>query len=138
MRFFRTESGQKGCDLFKKAAQLTAEMHRCTVEFGPLFNPVGMPVINDEACAKLAQKAVAEVLPEGSVVSCDPWFASESFSRYLDIIPGVMAHLGIGNPEKGSGAPHHNVNFDIDEDALPIGVMATVRYATAYMQEHPV
>lgn len=46
-----------------------------------------------------------------------------------------MAHLGINNPEYGSGAPHHNGFFDVDEDVLETGVAATLKFIAALEAE---
>ena len=59
----------------------------------------------------------------------DPWYASESMSFYLEKYPGVFGLLGIRNPEKGTGANHHTSKFDVDEDAMKIGVASAVNYA---------
>ena len=56
------------------------------------------------------------------------WYASESFGRYLQEYPGVLALLGIKNLEYGSGAEHHNERFDVDESVLDMGVKSTVNY----------
>ena len=134
MRFFDACAGQQAIDLVKETARHTAALYGCTVSFGKYFEVASIPVVNNPHYARLAQQAAAAVLPEGAVVSCDPWFGSESFSRYQERYPGVMAHLGIANREKGSGAPHHNARFDVDEDVLPLGVMATLAYVNAVMQ----
>ena len=41
--------------------------------------------------------------------------------------------LGIQNLEKGCGAEDHNERFDIDEDALDMGVQVTVGYVRSLM-----
>ena len=61
------------------------------------------------------------------------WYASESFQRYGEKWPAVLAFAGVGNEEYGSGAEHHNVHFDIDEDALKVGVIATLKVATDFL-----
>ena len=67
------------------------------------------PVYNDPECAELARKAVSEQVGDhGEIVQVEPWMASESFSSLQKLIPGVFALVGINNPEKGTGALHHN------------------------------
>ena len=46
-----------------------------------------------------------------------------------------MAHLGIRNEEKGTGAAHHNSFFDVDEDVLKTGVAATLGYIKAVTED---
>lgn len=134
LRFFNVAEGEKGVKILKQVAEHTAAMHNCKVDFIDTVLGVG-PVITDPACAQLATQALAEVLPEGTVAHCDKWYASESFSRYLKKYPGVFAFLGTKNLEAGMGAEHHNEYFDVDENILPIGLAATLRYVTAVMEQ---
>lgn len=132
MRFFDDEEGEKACQIFKKVAEHTAAMNKCRVEFGDRFRVLCAPVINDEHYSNLISAALPEVLPDGVKVSpCDPWYASEGFSRYREICPSVFAHLGINNPEYGSGAAHHNGFFDVDENVLPTGLISTMKFVAA-------
>src|SRR5699024_8790691 len=62
------------------------------------------------------------------------WMASEPFGLYQRYFSGVFAFVGILNEAKGTGAEHHNEHFDIDEDALIIGVSATVQYEMDFLQ----
>ena len=61
---------------------------------------------------------------------------SESFALYTYLAPGCFVNLGIANPEKGSGAGEHNPSFDIDEDAMALGMAAYIAYAFEYLKEH--
>ncbi len=134
LRFFDQAAGEQGVQVFQTVAGHTAAMNGCTVTFGDLFRVVCGPVRNDPACAARARAAAARVLPRGAVASCEPWYASESYSRYCRAYPCVMAHLGIANPAYGSGAGHHNERFDVDEGVLPLGVAATLAYAAEVLR----
>lgn len=46
----------------------------------------------------------------------------EDFAYFIENIPGAFFTLGVKNDEKGINNPAHNGLFDIDEDALAIGV----------------
>ena len=63
-----------------------------------------------------------------NTAACDHWYASESYSRYLEQYPGALGFLGIRNDEYGSGAAHHNEKFDVDESVLPLGVCAELAF----------
>jgi len=104
-------------------------MNNCQVQFDDRFCVLCAPVINDEYYSNLISAALPEVLLENvTVSSCEPWYASESFSCYRRICPSVLAHLGINNPSYGSGAAHHNGFFDVDEGVLSTGVIATLKF----------
>jgi len=131
LRFFNAQEGAKAVKVFKSVAEHTAAMNNCRVEFGSRFEVLAGPVRNDPEYARLAQAALPQVLPEGAVVSAEPWYASESFSAYSRAYPCVFAHLGINNPAYGSGAAHHNGFFDVDENVLALGLRATLKYVAA-------
>lgn len=131
-RFFRVSEGEKAVKILKSVAEHTAAMNGCTVEFSQKTRVLVGPCINDEACSALAQRELPKVLGPDVLSGCEKWYASESFSHYLEEIPGILCHLGIQNPAYGSGAEHHNEYFDVDENVLHLGVAATVQYAAAF------
>lgn len=133
-RFFDAEEGKKAEKILKSVCEHTAAMSGCTIEYGKHSSWRLKPVINDQACSSLAEQSLKEILPESAVVQCDRWFASESFSEISHMVPSVFAFLGIRNPEYGSGAPHHNERFDVDEGVLSMGVTATVKYAASFLK----
>lgn len=128
LRFFSKEEGHHGVEIFKSVAEHTAAMNNCSVEFGKRFDVICDPVINDEHYSAIAEKGLTEILSKGAVAKCDPWYASEAFSVYCRNYPCVFAFLGINNPEYGSGAPHHNTYFDVDENVLETGLISTLKY----------
>ena len=132
-RFFNEEEGQKALDRYKAVAQATAGMYKCSVEFDENVRLFGGPVINDKDCAAVAKEALVDILPAGTVVECEPWYASESFSQWLRAYPGVFAFLGINNEPAGFGAIHHNEKFDFDEKVLRTGAIATAKYVAAWL-----
>ena len=136
LRFFSMSEGDKAVRILHEVAENTARMHRCSVEYNEKYNKISVgPTINDPYYSELAAKALDAVLPSGTVSPCAPWYASDSFSLWLNRYPGVYAHLGINNPEYGSGAPHHNSYFDVDENVLDIGLIATLKYVNALGEE---
>ena len=134
MRFFSEKEGKKALDLVKEVAVDTAKYSRCTAEFSPMMNWIGTPLINDDYYSQMAEERLKGVLGEDRVVRADPWYASESFGRYLSQWPGVMAHLGIRNETLGTGAEHHNSRFDVDEGVLKTGVLSTIEYVLGVLE----
>ena len=132
-RFFDAEEGQKALDRFRQVAEATAAMYGCTAEF-PRPLVAGFPVVNDAHCSAVAAAALKDILPEGTLVECEPWYASESFRKWLVKYPGVFAFLGLKNEEHGFGALHHNDRFDFDEKILRTGAIAAVRYAAEWLK----
>src|SRR5699024_1148253 len=128
LRFYDVEEGKKALEVMKKVASHTAQAHNCKVTFNDDFKLVANPVVNDHELAALAQTGVEEILP-GSIVHNVEWFASEPFNQYAEIAPILFAFIGVRNEAYGSGAEHHNDKFDIDENALINGVLATTKFA---------
>lgn len=134
LRYFDATAGEQAMAIVRSVAEHTAAMHGCTVEVHG-DTSLALPVVNDARASAVARRALGAVLPEGSVVSSEPWFGSESFGHYARRYPGVFAHLGIADAAKGTGAAHHTPEFDIDEDVLRIGAAATVAYALAILKD---
>ncbi len=57
----------------------------------------------------------------------------EDFSEFSNRVPSTFVFVGVGNKEKGTDYPHHHPKFNIDEDALAIGVEIHVRSALEYL-----
>ncbi|MFV0552356.1 MAG: amidohydrolase [Anaerorhabdus sp.] len=131
-RFFNEEEGNKAVTAFKSVCEHTAAMYGCSVEFDERTRVLGRPIKTDAKCSQFAKQVLPSFIDSSCLASCVPWLASESFSTYARTYPSIFAFLGIKNDEKGAGAEHHSEFFDIDEDALLVGVKATVGYAISY------
>jgi metal-dependent amidase/aminoacylase/carboxypeptidase family protein len=127
-RFFNRAEGQKALELIKNVAVHTAACHKCAIEFNPGTRIKLQPVVNDEKIATRVQAGLSALCGSEVLGDCKRWYASESYSRYLEKYPGVLIFLGITNESLGSGAPHHNGRFDVDESVLPLGVCAEVAF----------
>lgn len=136
MRWFDTEKGKQAIAAEEKLIADVTAQYGCTASFGAVHGQLGIPLVNDAACAKIAEQALSELLPSGTLTDSGRWYASESMSLYLDKYPGILAFLGIDHPAKGTGAPHHNEYFDVDESVLALGVTATVGYVAAYTKDY--
>jgi len=93
------------------------------------------PVVNQAASTALMSEAATAALGRGSVVPTVQSLGGEDFAWYLDQVPGAMARLGVRPP--GQERPHdlHQGGFDVDEDAVGVGVRALVATALAAMRE---
>jgi amidohydrolase len=61
--------------------------------------------------------------------------AGEDFSEFATRAPAAFCFIGAGNPEKEVVYPHHHPRFDIDENALRIGVELIVKSALYFFQK---
>ena len=79
-------------------------------------------VVNNDAAVCEAWLSTAKAaLGEDKVSVIAPQMASEDFSRFQDVRPGVLFRIGTRNEKKGITALLHNLDFNVDEDALPLG-----------------
>ena len=95
-----------------------------------LTSTFGNPLlVNDAAIVReMLPLLEAAVGPEHVWLFHSPYpFAHEDFALFLEHVPGALLWLGIANPEKGVASLLHAPDFDVDEDALVIGVQAITR-----------
>jgi amidohydrolase len=97
------------------------------------FTPLTPALINDPQVVAVVREAAEEVLGPENVSSGERTMGSEDAAYFLRQVPGCYFFLGSSNPERGIDAPHHNPRFDIDEDALPLGVAVMARAAEHYL-----
>lgn len=135
-RFFEHDDGEIFKQEFLRLIEKTTEAYDCTFELVNFGIP-GFGVMNNKDLSDFAKKVIGEELGETYLGKEEPWMASESYSFYLALYPGVFAFLGMKNPEKGVGAEHHNEHFDVDEDVLPLGAAGAVTYALEFLKQNP-
>ena len=95
------------------------------------FRRVNHPTVNDEAMTALVREVAVDLVGEENLVE-EVSMGSEDMSAMMALVPGCYVFIGCGSDEKGITAPHHHPEFDIDEDALPIGAELLVRAAHRY------
>lgn len=86
-------------------------------------------VVNDPAVTAVVAEAAREALGSDALVDMDPSMGGEDFAYFAQRVPACYVFLGAGNPDRGIVHPHHHPRFDIDEDALPLGVELLCRAA---------
>jgi amidohydrolase len=102
----------------------------CRFEYKP-----GYPaVVNDAAMVDFATGVARKVLGEDCLQPFDPIMGGEDFAYYLQKVPGAFLFLGAGD---GREFPHHHPAFDIDERALPMGVLFMTSLALEFLEGNP-
>ena len=80
-------------------------------------------LVNNDKMVDLVKKNAADILGIENVLEKEKAnMGVEDFGYYLEKVPGAFFYLGVKNEEKGITASAHNEYFDIDEDALHLGV----------------
>jgi amidohydrolase len=94
----------------------------------------GAPVtFNDPTLTAASLPSLERVVGPDRLVSPPPQMGAEDFAYYQQQMPGFFFFLGVGNPAKQITAMVHTEHFDIDEDALPIGVRAMSTVVIDYL-----
>lgn len=96
--------------------------------------PNGNPVtFNEPTLAQASLPSLASVVGRDGIQAPPPQMGAEDFALYQERIPGLYFFLGVGNPAKKITAMIHTEYFDMDEDALPIGVRAMATTVLDYL-----
>jgi hippurate hydrolase len=83
----------------------------------------GYPAVhNDEKLYVIARKKAEEFIGKENVSETELRMGSEDFGYYSQLIPGCFYRLGTGNQSKGIISGVHTPNFNIDENAIEIGM----------------
>lgn len=77
---------------------------------------------NDEQLTANAKEIAIQYLGEENVLDLEMWMGAEDFAYYSHEMPACFYRLGTRNEAKGITSYVHTSTFDIDEDALPIGM----------------
>ena len=80
------------------------------------------------------KNAAIKIIGEENVLEQEyPHMGVESFAYFANEVPSVFYFLGCRNEKKGIIHPAHSSLFDIDEDALVIGVAIQCQIVLDYL-----
>lgn len=84
----------------------------------------GIPeVLNDDRMVECVVNTASSVIgKENCIDLIDPVMGGEDFGRYLEKVPGAFFRLGTCNKTKETCIAQHNSRFNVDDDALLIGM----------------
>ena len=91
-------------------------------------------LINDKNSVNKLINAAIKIIGKDNVLEQEyPHMGVESFAYFANEIPSVFYFLGCRNEEKGIINPAHSSLFNIDEDALEIGVAIQCQMVLDYL-----
>ncbi len=79
-------------------------------------------VVNDDHVTGALERAAQRVIGRDNVITDWRNRFADDFALFMAAAPGCLMLLGTANPAKGITEIWHRPGFDIDEDALPVGV----------------
>ncbi len=88
---------------------------------------------NDPALVTASLPALTAVVGADHLVAAPPQMVAEDFAYYQQKIPGFYFFLGVANPEKKITAMWHTEYFDLDEEALKVGMRAMATVTADYL-----
>jgi amidohydrolase len=110
----------KAHDIIRKLS--TELVHSMGAEID-LHIDVGYPTVyNNEQLHETAKAIAKQYMNEQNVEETEIRMGAEDFGYYSQQIPGCFFRLGTGNKAKGITAGVHTPHFNIDEDAIEIGM----------------
>ena len=128
-RFFDEQIGRDLRAMLDQTAAGVAAA--CGCEAAMSWRNLTLPVVNLPEVAELAREAARAAGID--VIAGQPWMASETYARFSEVCPTVMAFTGCANPETGCGAPQHSDRFEADERVLAVNAALTVEFAKRFL-----
>ncbi|MFF7294596.1 amidohydrolase [Streptomyces sp. NPDC008265] len=107
-------------DMIHAAIDEIATMHGAKFEINHVRGVP--PVVNDPVITELLRESMAARRGAESVEDTEQSLGGEDFSWYLEHVPGAMARLGVRTPGETAKRDLHRGDFDVDEDAIAVGV----------------
>jgi amidohydrolase len=79
------------------------------------------PVVNDPGVVEIVDRAMTSVLGADGILTTGQSLGAEDFAWFLEEVPGALVRLGA--QPAGRNVDLHAADFDIDETAIPVGMM---------------
>ena len=117
----------------REVAHGTAQAMGATLDVD--IRTISPVTVNDAQVAVLVRDSAVDVLGPERVAAEQFTMGAEDMSEFLKRVPGCFFFVGSRNDARGFNAPHHNPHFDIDEDALPLGVAILAHSAVRYLSK---
>ncbi|MBP9994250.1 MAG: amidohydrolase [bacterium] len=120
MRTFDENKRKSLKDNILKIANEIASEYGCTAE---VLIETGYPSVkNNERLTDFCKKTAEEYLCETNVKTVPQQMTAEDFGWYSQKIPACFYRLGTANPDKNIYSKQHTATFDIDENAMQLGI----------------
>lgn len=118
---------------FCEIVKAVAAAYRCGCEVELTFG--NSMLVNDPALTEIAHSVAAEMIGAENITDkgIREMGGDDLAEFFREGIPGSYYLVGMGNPTKGSTAPHHSKDFRVDEDVLQIGVELQSRVVLRYL-----
>ena len=127
---FESNPSLSPVDKFERHIKRICEAYRAKYHLEIIYSHPA--VINDETMTARIVEAARETVDVSNIVPFVTMIG-EDFCHFANKVPSAFYFVGTGNPEKRTDYPHHHNCFDLDEDALAIGLETNVRAALSFL-----
>ncbi len=116
---------------FERLVRGVVEAHgaRCTIDYRLNYPPV----INEPSATALVEATAQELLGPAGLRVIPPSMGGEDFAYYGEKVPACFYWLGVRPPARDEVPNIHSPHFDLDEDALAVGVHVMARAALRFL-----
>ncbi|MEU6574947.1 amidohydrolase [Streptomyces sp. NPDC046805] len=120
VRCLDLETWRQAPDVVHAAIDEVATVHRAKSEINYVRGVP--PVVNDPVTTELLRRSMVARRGVDAVEGTEQSLGGEDFSWYLEHVPGAMARLGVRKPGERAVRDLHQGDFDVDEQAIAVGV----------------
>lgn len=92
------------------------------------------PMENEPTIVKLLDEVAADLIGKKHIKEPEPAMGAEDFGFFLQEAPGAMFYLGCKMED--FERRHHDPQFDVHEDCLPIGAAIFAELALRFLKQH--
>jgi amidohydrolase len=92
------------------------------------------PAVNEPVSTAILEAAATQVLGPDALSAAPQSLGAEDFAWYLESVPGTLARLGTRTPGPGGHCDLHQATFDVDEQAIGVGVRLMAATALAALR----
>lgn len=131
IRTYRPETKQMVHRRVHEICKGIAQSMGCSAEI--TIDEMTLAVDNDQVISDRIAALAAEMVGEENVRRDVRTMGSEDMSYLMHDVPGCYFFVGSANVERDLAYPHHNPRFDIDEQALLIGVELLATAAASFV-----
>ncbi len=120
IRTFKPEIRELVLERLQTLADGIARAMNCTATF-EIRNSLP-PLVNDPQVSQQLREGFHQIAPHLHLIDDYRTMGSEDMGLFLREVPGVFFFVGSANHERDLNFPHHHPRFDIDEEALVVGL----------------
>ena len=135
-RYLHEDAKNASQNIIRQIERLTAGIcsaHRTT--YSLRVESSHPAVVNDIRLVEIVRSAAIKTTGDEKNIVRNVSTVGEDFSEFSSRIPGAFYFLGCGDGSKETSFPHHHPHFNIDEQALKIGVEMHVQATRAFLNE---